>query len=172
MTSFFNFFIQHKWALLIMFSMLMPTSVYADEYSSSAHTLGWVSIGTGATANLLFIGFNAVRRLPLLKVGIGSEIPKTGFLYRPMLNLHMMLNSVGFFAGASHGILLLDGLDSISLSLAIVMTVSMASGILLKLASDRNLKFFGRLVHGQAILSVLLVFLIVLHVFTADGDFD
>ena len=77
-----------------------------------------------------------------------------------------------FFAGMSHGLMLLDGLDSISFSLAIVMTVSMISGLILKFASDRSLKFFGRLVHGQVILSILLVSLVTLHVMTTGGDFD
>ncbi len=152
----------------------MPSLVYADDdYDGSAQSLGWVSIGAGVTANALFVVFNAVRKLPLVKIGIGSDISKMGIsMYKPMLNFHIMLNSVGFFAGASHGLMLLDGLDSVSLSLAIVMTVSMISGLLLKFAANRNLKFFGRLVHGQVILSILLVSLVALHVISMSGDFD
>jgi hypothetical protein len=117
--------------------------------------------------------FNAVKKLPLLKIGVGSEVPKTMFaMYKPMLNFHILLNSVGFFAGMSHGLMLIRGLDSISLSLAIVMTVSMVSGLILKIASDKNWKFFGRLAHGQLILSILLVSLVVLHVFSMSGDIE
>jgi hypothetical protein len=72
----------------------------------------------------------------------------------------------------SHGIMLVRGLDYISFSLAIIMTFSMASGIVLKYASGKNLKFFGRLAHGQFILAVLLVVLVILHVFTMSGNFD
>ena len=158
---------------MILFALaFVPTAAYADN-NGPAQTLGWVAIGAGTVANLLFIVFNAIKKMPLLKVGMGSEVPKTMFaIYKPVLNFHVMLNSVGFFAGMSHGFMLLGGLDSISLSLAIVMTVAMIGGIILKFASDRNLKFFGRLVHGQVILSILLVALVVFHVFTTGGGFD
>jgi len=155
--------------------MLAPIPAHADDgdHGYSAQTLGWVSIGSGLVANISFMAFNVAKKLPLLKIGMGGEISKMGAaMYKPMINFHILLNSIGFVAGMSHGLLLLDGLDSISLSLAIVMTVSMISGIILKVTSDRYLKFFGRLVHGQVILSVLLVSLIALHVVTVGSDFD
>jgi len=160
---------------LIVIALLIPNSAFADSehYDGPAQKLGWVSIGTGIVANLLFVGFNAFKKFPLLKVGFGNEISKTSVsLYKPMLNFHIMLNSIGFFAGVSHGLMLLDGLDSISLSLAIVMIFSMISGIILKFESDRHLKFFGRLVHGQVILSILLIALVAMHIFTMGRDFD
>jgi len=161
--------------LLIAIATFIPISASAESEHSegSAQTLGWVSIGTGIVANLLFVSFNAIKKFPILKVGIGSEISKAGVsMYKPMLNFHIMLNTIGFFAGVSHGLMLLRGLDSISLSLAIIMIFSMISGIILKFESDRNLKFFGRLVHGQVILSILLIVLITLHVTVMDRDFD
>jgi hypothetical protein len=63
--------------------------------------------------------------------------------YKPVLDLHIMLNLVGFFAGITHGIMLVRGLDYISVSLTIVMTFSIASRIVLKYASEKNVKFFG-----------------------------
>ena len=173
--NFFSNFLYHKKIVLIALAMLVPISAYAEDgdYESPAQTLGWISIGAGVVANVSFMAFNAIKKLPLLKIGIGTEISRAGFsMYKPMLNFHIMLNSVGFFAGMSHGIMLLGGLDSISLSLAIVMTVSMISGIILKFASDRNLKFFGRLVHGQIVLSILLISLLTLHVVTVGENFD
>lgn len=173
--NFFSSFLRHKNLALIIIATLIPISAHADDgnYDGSAQTLGWVSIGSGLVANISLMAFNAVKKLPLLKIGIGSEVSKMGIaMYKPMLNFHILLNSIGFFAGMSHGLMLLGGLDSISLSLAIVMTVSMISGIILKIISDRHLKFFARLVHGQAILSILLVSLVVLHVMTVGGDFD
>jgi len=172
---FFSKFLPYKIIFLIAITMFFPISAFAESEHNdgSAQKLGWVSIGTGIVANLLFVGFNAIKKFPLLKVGIGNEISKTSVsLYKPMLNFHIMLNSIGFFAGVSHGLMLLDGLDSISLSLSIVMIFSMVSGIILKFESDRNLKFFGRLVHGQVILSILLIALIALHIVTRDQDFD
>lgn len=171
-----NFFsiLQYRKIALIAFLMLLPMPAYADDdYSGSAQTLGWVSIGAGVVANALFMIFNLVRKLPLVKISMGSEISQTGALaYRPMLTFHILLNSVGFFAGMSHGLMLLGGLDPISLSLALVMTVSMASGIILQFASNRHQKFFGRLVHGQVILSILLASLVFLHVVSMGGDYD
>ncbi len=172
---FFSHFLHYNIIVLIAIVMLFPISASAESEHNdgSAQTLGWVSIGTGIVANLLFVGFNAIKNFPLLKVGIGSEISKAGVsMYKPMLNFHIMLNSIGFFAGMSHGLLLLRGIDSVSLSLALVMIFSMISGIILKFESDRNLKFFGRLVHGQVILSILLIVLITLHVVSMGGDLD
>ena len=64
------------------------------------------------------------------------------------LNFHIMLNSIGYFAGMTHGLMLSRHLDSVSLSLAIVMSVMMVSGLLLKYTSSRNSKIFGKLLHG------------------------
>jgi len=83
-------------------------------------------------------------------------------------NFHIMLNSIGYVAGMTHGLLLSENLDSISLSLAITMTVLMTSGVLLRYTSSRNTKVFNRLLHGQFGLMILLVALIVLHVLSAD----
>ena len=99
-------------------------------------------------------------------VGGSSTSQNLTSMYQPVLNFHIMLNAVGFFAGMSHGFMLIRGLDYISISLAIVMTVSMISGIILKFTSGKNLKFFSRLVHGQAVLAAMLATLVVLHVIT------
>ena len=164
---------QRKLVLILFALLFVPASAYADNNHGSAQTLGWVAIGAGTVANVLFMMFNVLKKIAPLKVGGGSEMPRTMFaMYKPMLNFHIMLNSVGFFAGMAHGALLIRGLDSISLSLAIVMTVSMASGVLLKISSGKNVKFFGRLVHGQMVLSILLVALVVMHILVMGGDFD
>lgn len=88
--------------------------------------------------------------------------------FKPLLNFHIILNSIGYFAGMTHGLLFSQHLESISLSLAITMTVLMVSGILLRFTSSRNTKLFTRLLHGQFILMFLLIALIVLHVITAN----
>jgi hypothetical protein len=69
------------------------------------------------------------------------------------------------------GLLLVNDLDSISLSLAIIMTVLMISSILLKYTSSRHTKVFNRLLHGQFGLVFLLIGLIVLHVLVGVADF-
>ena len=88
--------------------------------------------------------------------------------YKPVLNFHIVLNSVGYLAGMTHGLLLVNDLNSISLSLAITMTVLMTSGILLRYTSSRHTKVFNRLLHGQFVLLLLLIALITLHVLTGD----
>ncbi|HYL65749.1 MAG TPA: hypothetical protein VEU72_01195 [Nitrosopumilaceae archaeon] len=149
--------------------VFVPTMAYADDGMgfNTASTLGWLAIGCGMAANLSLVIFKMVRKIPVMKL-VGGSCTSQGLtsMYQPVLNFHIMLNSVGFFAGLSHGFMLIGGLDYISLSLVIVMTVSMISGIILRLASGKNLKFFSRLVHGQAILAALLVTLVVLHVIT------
>ena len=156
--------------LLILFLFLIPIPVYADDDAEDAiESLGWVAIGAGVIANLPFIVFNKYRRYA---VSVGDQslqmARKMGTMFKPILNFHIMLNGIGYTAGMTHGLLLSEHLDSISLSLAITMTVLMTSGLLLKYTSTRNTKIFGRLLHGQFGLVILLVALIMLHVLTAD----
>ena len=171
--SFMPLFSNSKLISVVMLLLLVPGLVYAEdgERASTAVTLGWFAIGTGIVANLSLVAFKIARKIPMTKLVGGYETTSslTPF-YKPVLNFHIMLNSVGFFAGMSHGLMLIRGLDYISFSLAIIMTFSMISGILLKYASDKNLKFFGKLAHGQFILAVLLVALVILHVTTMGGD--
>ena len=149
----------------------VPTMAYADDDNnngfSTAVTLGWLAIGCGVAANLSLVIFKMIKKTVVVKlVGGSSTSSSLTSMYQQVLNFHIMLNAVGFFAGMVHGFMLMRGLDYISLSMAIVMTVSMISGIILKFTSGKNLKFFSRLVHGQAILAAMLVTLVVLHVIT------
>ncbi len=160
---------------LLLILLFIPAVAYGEdgEGNHTAITLGWISIGSGLVANLSLVIFNMVRKTSILKLVGGPEISQGIVpIYKPILNFHIMLNSVGYFAGLSHGLLLIHELDAISLSLVIVMTVSMISGIILKYASDKDLKIFGRLVHGQFILAVLLITLVILHIITHGGEFD
>ena len=148
---------------------LVPAVAYADDERgfSVPDTLGWLAIGCGMAANLSLVIFKMMKKMRIVKLVVGSGTSQSLMsMYQPVLNFHIMLNSVGFFAGLSHGFMLIRGLDYISLSLAIVMTVSMISGIILRFTSGKNLKFFSRLVHGQAILAAMLVTLVVLHAIT------
>ena len=170
-----NFFSRYGKVVIAMglFLAFAPSLAYAENehhHNKIADTLGWTAIGAGTVANLSFVVFNAIKKAPRLKVGVANDFPKAMFaMYKPMLNFHILLNSVVFFAGMMHGLILLRGLDSISLSLAIVMCVSMTSGIILRLGSDKHWKHFGRLVHGQVVMSILLVSLVVLHVALKSG---
>ena len=156
---------------MIVALAFVPTLAFADDDNNSgfstAATLGWLAIGCGVAANLSLVIFKIIKKTSVVKlVGGSSASSSLASMYQPVLNFHIMLNGVGFFAGMAHGFMLMRGLDYISLSMAIVMTVSMISGIILKFTSGKNLKFFSRLVHSQAILVAMLVTLVVLHVIT------
>ena len=159
-----------KLFILFLFLFLIPIPVYADDDAEDAiENLGWVAIGAGVVANLPFIVFNKYRRYAISVGGQSLQMArKMGTAFKPILNFHIMVNGIGYAAGMTHGFLLSEHLDSISLSLAITMTVLMISGLLLKYTSSRNTKIFGRLLHGQFGLVILLVALIVLHVLSAD----
>jgi len=151
--------------------LLLPMPVFADDDDAEevVENLGWIAIGAGVVGNLPFIIINKYRRYAVSLGGQSVQIArKIGTVYKPILNFHIMLNSIGYFAGMTHGLLLSAHLDSISLSLAITMTVLMISGLLLKYTSSRNMKIFNRLLHGQFGLVILLVALIALHILTAD----
>ncbi|MGI0092511.1 MAG: hypothetical protein ACREA8_00245 [Nitrosotalea sp.] len=155
--------------ILLFTLVFVPSIVYADDNSgfSIAANLGWLAIGCGMAANLSLVIFKMVRKIPVMKLvgGSGTSQSLTP-MYQPVLNFHIMLNSIGFFAGFVHGFMLIRGLDYISLSLIIVMIISMISGIMLRFTCGKNSKFISRLVHGQAILAALLVTLVVLHIIT------
>jgi len=156
---------------IIFLLFLVPIPVFADDDAEDAvQNLGWVAIGAGVIANLPFIVFNKWRKYAV-RAGEQSLLMARQAavqFYKPVLNFHIILNSVGYFAGMTHGLLLVNDLDSISLALAITMTVLMISGILLKYTSSRHTKIFNRLLHGQFGLLLLLIALIALHVLTGD----
>jgi len=156
--------------LLIFLLFLVPVSAYADDDAEdSIQNLGWVAIGTGVVANLPFVVISKYRRYAVSAGGQSLQMArKIGTVFKPILNFHIMLNFIGYAAGMTHGFLLSKHLDSISLSLAITMTVLMISGIMLRYTSSRNTKVFNRLLHGQFGLVILLIGLIILHVLSAD----
>ena len=155
---------------IISLLFLVPLPAFADDDAEDAvESLGWVAIGAGVVANLPFIVFNKWRRYAVHVGGQSLQMVRQAVqFYKPVLNFHIILNSVGYFAGMTHGLLLVNDVDSISLSLAITMTVLMISGILLKYTSSRHTKIFNRLLHGQFGLVLLLIGLITLHVLTGD----
>ena len=160
---------------LTILSLLVipPTLAYADDDDDDAEdiieNLGWVAVGSGIVANVPFIAMNKIRRYALKTGNSTMQVAKQiRTVYKPVLNFHIMFNSIGYFAGMTHGLMLSRHLDSISLSLAIVMSVMMVSGLLLKYTSSRNSKIFGRLLHGQFGLVILLASLVVLHIVVGD----
>ncbi|MDH5431247.1 MAG: hypothetical protein OEW78_05110 [Nitrosopumilus sp.] len=148
------------------------TLAYADDDDDAedvVENLGWVAVGAGIVANVPFIAMNKIRRYALKTGSSTMQVTKQiRTVYKPVLNFHIMLNSIGYFAGMTHGLMLSRHLDSVSLSLAIVMSVMMVSGLLLKYTSSRNSKIFGKLLHGQFGLVMLLASLVILHIVVGD----
>ena len=167
-----------NWKFVVFLGLLsllvIPlTLAYADDGDDDAEdiveNLGWVAVGAGIAANVPFIAMNKIRRYAIKTGSSTMQVAKQiRTVYKPILNFHIMLNSIGYFAGMTHGLMLSRHLDSVSLSLAIVMSVMMISGLLLKYMSSRNSKIFGKLLHGQFGLVILLASLVVLHIIIKD----
>ena len=98
--------------LTLLVLLVIPTTLaYADDENDDVEdvleNLGWVAVGAGIVANIPFIAMNKIRRYAL-KTGsstiqIGKQIR---IIYKPILNFHIMLNSIGYFAGMTHGLML------------------------------------------------------------------
>ena len=152
--------------LIVFLLLFVPLSAFADnDRGGDAGNLGWVAIGAGIVAMVPIFASHKIKKYVTV-VGGGISTVETTSAYKSILNLHIILTSVGYAAGMAHGFFLMRHLDSISLSLAITMTVMMASGILLKYTQSRNIHLFNRLLHGQTALVILLAILICLHIFT------
>jgi hypothetical protein len=169
------YFIFNNNILLILLSILFLLFIqfcYADNNNNNrrllhnnAELLGWISISCGLIANVPFILYVRVKKLSVKRLGGGDSLTRNLALeHRPIINFHTALNLIGFFTGIFHGILLVRGIDFISISLAIVITTLTVSGILLRFAKLRFINQFNRIIHTHVILSVLLVVLIILHV--------
>ena len=155
--------------LIFAVFFLLPLPAYADDGEDSIKNLGWVAIFCGVTGTLPFIVMVKLRKYAVNVGGSSMVISRgIGTIYKPILNFHIMMNSIGYGVGMLHGLLFSEHIESIALSLATVMIVLMGSGLMLKYTSSRNTKIFNRLLHGQFILVILLIALVVLHIFTAD----
>ena len=152
--------------LLVFLLVFVPFSAFADNgRGGDAVNLGWLSIGAGIIAMIPIFATHKIKKYVTNIAGGASTVQVTSS-YKSILNLHIILSSVAFVAGMAHGFFLMKHIDYISLSLAITMSVMLASGILLKVTQSRNLHLFNRLLHGQTALVILLVALIFLHIIT------
>lgn len=169
------FFKNESIVIILLLSILFLLSIqfsYAGNHTNTrsllhnnAELLGWISISCGLIANVPFILYVRVKKLSVKRLGGGDSLTRNLALeHRPIINFHTALNLIGFFTGVFHGMLLVRGIDFISISLAIVITVLTLSGILLRFAKSRIINQFNRIIHTHIILSALLIILIILHV--------
>ena len=111
------------------------------------------------------IGLCSIERLAVKKLGGADSLTRNlSIEHKPIVTFHIVLNLIGFFTGIFHGILLIGGIDFISISLAIVITTLTVSGILIRFAILRIINQLNRIIHTHIILTTLLVILVILHV--------
>jgi hypothetical protein len=167
--NFFSFN-NHIVILISVLFFLSFQSTYADNHNRSllhnnAELFGWIAISCGLIANIPFILYVRVNRLSVKKLGGGDSLTRNlSIEHKPIINFHTALNLIGFFTGIFHGILLIERIDFISLSLAIVITTLTVSGIVIRFANFRIINQFNRIIHTHIILTALLVILVILHV--------
>ena len=159
--------------ILILISFLFFFSfqiTYADNHNRSllhnnAELFGWIAISCGLIANVPFILYVRVKRLAVKKLGGADSLTRNlSIEHKPIVTFHIVLNLIGFFTGIFHGILLIGGIDFISISLAIVITTLTVTGILIRFVLLRIINQFNRIIHTHIILTTLLVILVILHV--------
>lgn len=136
------------------------------EEDGGAVALGWAAVGAGALGTGSLVLYKMSRKALIATVGSGGVTKSVTMAYKPALNFHMTMNLIGYSAGMAHGIILSAAADGISIALALVMTVMVASGALMRFTSSR-MRLFNMQVHGQVFLVLLLVVLVVLHIATA-----
>jgi len=74
-----------------------------DDSEDAIESLGWVAIGAGVIANLPFILFNKWRKYAVQAGGQSLQLARQAIqYYKPVLNFHIILNSIGYFAGMTH----------------------------------------------------------------------
>jgi len=152
--------------MLFLFLLISIIAPFAGE-GHAINALGSSAVAVGLIAN---IGFMLYNRLRMFSKNLfhGEIVKQLQLMYKPLLNAHIMLNMLGYFAGMTHGLLYVRHLEPISISLVFVMNVLMASGFLLRYTSARDVRIFNKLLHSQLILSVMLVMLVILHAMTAE----
>ena len=87
--------------IIFLLLFLAPIPAFADDDAEDAvESLGWVAIGAGVIANLPFILFNKWRKYAVRAGGQSFLMARQEVqFYRPVLNFHIVLNSIGYFAG-------------------------------------------------------------------------
>lgn len=145
-----------------------PEAWAEDGYESGgAVALGWAAVGTGALGTGSLVAYKMSRKSLIATVGSSGMTRSLTVMYKPILNFHMAMNLIGYSAGMAHGVMLSGAADGISIALALVMTVRVASGILIRFTSSR-MRLFNMQVHGQIFLVIMLIILVLLHIATAD----
>ena len=74
----------------------------------SIKNLGWLAIFCGVVGTLPFITMLKIRKYAVTAGGSSMEIARgIGTVYKPILNFHIMMNSIGYGVGMLHGFFVL-----------------------------------------------------------------
>ncbi|MEB3860477.1 MAG: hypothetical protein LRS43_04630 [Desulfurococcales archaeon] len=160
-------------AILIAFSPLLLQAIVAsadgfeveeerEEYEDegleeTAEAAGSAAFALGVTANALFVGYKWARLHVRLK---GS--------YRSVLDAHILSNIILGLLAVYHGYSLRSTAGPVEYASIAAVLVLLSSGLLLRYAKNRRLKWFARHLHIQRILAVILLGLVILHIYTIE----
>lgn len=163
--------------LLLMSSAYNVMAVFAngetveeeyEEYEREADELGE---GLGSLALYLgligVLGYVGYKRLYLWGSRNGVKLPLS---LSTALQAHIALSVVGGIAALYHGYLLWESEEGgpFGVAAAAMAAVLLVSGSILYYSKSRDLKVFGRLIHAQRALALLLALFILLHVGIGD----
>ena len=149
-----------------------------EEYEREAGGLGGEveesgegeeELGGGLGSLALYLGLIGVlgyviyKYLYLWSVRNGVKLPIS---LSTALQAHIALSVVGGLAALYHGYLLWGSEEGgpFGVAAAAMATVLLVSGSILYYSKSRNLKVFGKLIHAQRALAILLALFVFLHV--------
>ena len=128
------------------------------EGGEVAESAGSLAFTLGLLANMGFVGYKWAKLHAKIK---GS--------YRHVLNTHILLNILLGGLAIYHGYSLREAAGPVEYASVAAIIIILLSGLLLRYAKNRHLKWFARHIHVQRALALLLLILVVIHVATI-GD--
>ncbi|MEM2580242.1 MAG: hypothetical protein QW064_06150 [Candidatus Caldarchaeum sp.] len=146
--------------LFIVFVLIGVTLPIAGE-GRATNALRVSAVAAGPMANAGFILYNRMR---ILSRNFSNQqiVKQLQLMYKPLLNAHILLNVIGYFASMTHGLLYSRYIEPISLSLVFIMSALTSSG-LQRYSAARDVKIANKPLHGQWMLSATLIMLLTLH---------
>ncbi|MCE4612471.1 MAG: hypothetical protein F7C07_01370 [Desulfurococcales archaeon] len=126
-------------------------------FEEVAESAGSVALFLGVLANVAFVGYKWAR----LHVRIRGS-------YKRVLDVHIFLNFLLAGLAFYHGYALRDTAGPVEYASVAVIAVILLSGVLLRYAKNRHVKWFARHIHIQRALAVILLIVVAVHVLTIE----
>jgi len=125
-----------------------------EDLSNDLGNFAWIG---GLITNSLFVFVNRFRKHYKVRIP-----------FKTILDIHIILNIILGVSGIIHGysyLSLARPIEYVSVGLIILL---LASGLILRYSRSRNIKLFNRAIHGQLILSLVLLFVLGIHIATIE----